>query len=87
MVHSRPADERFQGFHYITVAQELCDVNGILHDHLIIAVRAFLEKDWYALKADWQNHNEYKNDPEGRKNILHEEKQPRLFIVQNIGLI
>ena len=67
LVHSRPMDERFQGFSYITVAQYLCDMDGILHDHLIVAVRAFLEKDWYALKADWQNHNEYKNDPEGRK--------------------
>ena len=67
LVHSRPMDERFQGFSYITVAQDLCDMDGILHDHLVVAVRAFLEKDWYALKADWQNHNEYKNDPEGRK--------------------
>ena len=79
LVHSKPADERFQGFHYITVAQELCDVNSILHDHLIVAVRAFLEKDWYALKADWQNHNEYKNDPEGRKKHIARRKAAQII--------
>ena len=35
LVHSKPMDERFQGFSYITVAQYLCDMDGILHDHLV----------------------------------------------------
>ena len=72
-------DERFQGFSYITVAQDLCDMDGILHDHLVVAVRAFLEKDWYELKADWQEHNEYKNDPEGRKKHLARRKAAQII--------
>ena len=67
LVYSRPEDERFQGFRYITVAQDLCAIDGILYDHLTVSVQAFLEKDWHELKADWQDHNEYKNDPVGRK--------------------
>ena len=79
LVHSRPMDERFQGFSYITVAQYLCDMDGILHDHLVVAVRAFLEKDWYELKADWQEHNEYKNDPKGRKRNLAQRNAIKLI--------
>ena len=40
------------------------------YDYILVDVTAFREQDWEELKADWEAHDGYKNDPEGR--IQHE---------------
>ena len=67
LIFSRPAGERFEEFDYTTVEQRLMDINGVSHDYILVEVTAYPEKEWNELKADWESHDFYKDDPEGRE--------------------
>ena len=67
LIFSRPEGERFEEFDSCTIEQRLMDINGVPHDYILVEVTAYPEKEWNELKADWENHDCYKDDPEGRE--------------------
>ncbi len=67
LIFSRPEGERFEEFDSCTIEQRLMYINGVPHDYILVEVTAYPEKEWNELKADWENHNFYKDDPEGRE--------------------
>ena len=46
------------------------DSAGTPYDRILVDVSAFREQDWKELKADWESHNGYQNDPEGKARHL-----------------
>ncbi len=67
LIFSRPEGERFEELDYNTIAQRLLDINGVPHDYIAVEVTAYPEREWNELKADWESHDCYKDDPKGRK--------------------
>ena len=67
LIFSRPEGERFEEFDSCTIEQCLMDINGVPHDYILVEVTAYPEKEWLELKADWESHDYYKDDPEGRE--------------------
>ena len=67
LIFSRPEGERFEEFDSCTIEQRLMDINGVPHDYILVEVTAYPEKEWNELKADWESHDYYKDDPEGRE--------------------
>ena len=67
LIFSRPEGERFEEFDSCTIEQRLMDINGVPHDYILVEVTAYPEKEWNELKADWESHDFYKDDPEGRE--------------------
>ena len=71
LTFARPEGERYCGIRESKVRQSLqVDLAGRHYDYILVDVTAFREQDWEELKADWEAHDGYKNDPEGR--IQHE---------------
>ena len=67
LIFSRPEGERFEEISHQVLGQELHDLDGVPHDFIEVEVTAYPEKEWNELKADWEAHDGYKDDPEGRK--------------------
>ena len=67
LIFSRPEGERFEEFDSCTIEQRLMYINGVPHDYILVEVTAYPEKEWNELKADWESHDFYKDDPEGRE--------------------
>lgn len=67
LIFSRQAGERFAGLGHKVIRQELRHLNGIPYDFIKVQVIAYPEKEWNELKADWEAHDGYKNDPKGRE--------------------
>ena len=67
LIFSRPEGERFEELDSSTIEQRLMDINGVPHDYILVEVTAYPEKEWNELKADWESHDFYKDDPEGRE--------------------
>ena len=67
LIFSRPEEERFEEVASTTIEQKLLDINGVPHDYILVEVTAYPEQEWNELKADWEAHDGYKADPEGRK--------------------
>ena len=67
LIFSRPEGERFEEFDSCTIEQRLMYTNGVPHDYILVEVTAYPEKEWLELKADWESHDFYKDDPEGRE--------------------
>ena len=67
LIFSRPEGERFAGLDHKVLGQALHDLDGIPHDFIEVEVTAYPEKEWNELKADWEAHDGYKDDLEGRK--------------------
>ena len=65
-----PEGERYCGIRHGKVRQSLEVGRAGYYDRILVDVTAFREQDWEALKADWEAHDGYKDDPEGR--IRHE---------------
>ena len=75
LIFSRPEGERFEELESTTLEQSLQYINGIPHDVIKVEVSAYPEKEWNELKADWEAHNFYKDDPEGgKRNLERKEK-------------
>lgn len=71
LTFARPEGERYCGIRESKVRQSLhVDLAGRHYDYILVDVTAFREQDWEELKADWEAHDGYKDDPEGR--IRHE---------------
>ena len=67
LIFSRPEGERFEEFDSCTIEQRLMDIGGVPHDYILVEVTAYPEQEWNELKADWESHDCYKDDPEGRE--------------------
>ncbi|MBE6370521.1 MAG: hypothetical protein E7055_00410 [Lentisphaerae bacterium] len=67
LIFSRRAGERFAGLGHKVIEQKLCRLNGVPYDFIKVQVIAYPEKEWNELKADWEAHDSYKNDPKGRE--------------------
>ena len=67
LIFSHPKGERFEEFDSCTIEQRLMDINGVPHDYILVEITAYPEKEWNELKADWESHDFYKDDPEGRE--------------------
>ena len=70
LIFNRPEDDRFAGVNYNTIQQALYRIDGVPYDYILVEVTAFPEREWNELKKDWESHDSYKNDPEGRKRNL-----------------
>jgi len=74
LIFARPEGERFCGLDSRVVGQSVTFVKGVPHDRILVEVTAYPENAWNELKADWESHDGYKNDPEGReKNLARKE--------------
>ena len=67
LIFSRPEGERFEELDSSTIEQRLMDINGVPHDYILVEVTAYPEKEWNELKADWEKHDCYKDDPQGHE--------------------
>ena len=67
LIFNRPEGDRFAGENYNTIQQALYRIDGVPYDYILVEVTAYPEKEWNELKADYETHNCYKDDPEGRK--------------------
>ena len=67
LIFNRPEGERFEELDYNTLGHSLQRIDGIPYDYLLVEVTAYPEKEWNELKADWESHDFYKDDPEGRE--------------------
>ena len=67
LIFSRPEGERFEQISHQVLGQELHDLDGVPHDFIEVEVTAYPEKEWNELKADWEAHDGYKDDPKGRE--------------------
>lgn len=70
LIFSRPEGERFEEFDSCTIEQRLMDIEGVPHDYILVEVTAYPEQEWNELKADWESHDCYKDDPVGRERNL-----------------
>ena len=70
LIFNRPEGQRFEEVDYNPLHQELHRIDGVPYDYILVEVTAFPEKEWNELKADWEAHEGYKHDPEGRKRNL-----------------
>ena len=70
LIFSRPEGDRFAGLDHRVIRQALHDLHGVPHDFIEVEVSAYPEKGWNELKADWESHGCYEDDPEGRRKNL-----------------
>ena len=70
LIFSRPEGDRFAGLDWQSVRQELHELHGVPHDFIEVEVTAYPEAAWNELKADWEAHGGYEDDPEGREDNL-----------------
>ena len=78
LIFSRPEGERFEEIGYQSLGQELHDLDGVPHDFIRVEVTAYPEKEWNELKADWEAHDGYKDDPEGREANLKRKEEAKI---------
>ena len=78
LIFARPEGKRFAGIGYKVIQQQLLQLNGVPHDRITVQVIAYPEKEWDELKADWDAHNGYKDDPAGRKANLQRKEAVKL---------
>ena len=70
LIFNRPEGQRFEELDYNTIDHSLHRIDGVPYDYIKVEVTAYSEKEWNELKSDWESHDCYKNDPEGRKRNL-----------------
>ena len=70
LIFSRSEGERYEELNYNTIQQSLYRINGVPYDHILVEVTAYPEREWNELKNDWESHDCYKDDPDGRKRNL-----------------
>ena len=71
IIFRHPRD-RFSGIEYDLIRQNLKEIDGRKFDVLKCKVTALLDRDWEALKHDWESNDGYKDDEEGREKHLEE---------------
>ena len=70
LIFNRPEGQRFEELDCNTIDHFLHRIDGVPYDYIKVEVTAFPEHEWNELKEDWESHDCYKNDPEGRKRNL-----------------
>ena len=67
LIFCRAEGERYEELEYNTIQQSLHRIDGVPYDHILVEVTAYPGREWNELKADWESHDCYKDDPEGRE--------------------
>ena len=67
LIFCRAEGERYEELEYNTIQQYLHRIDGVPYDHILVEVTAYPGREWNELKADWESHDCYKDDPEGRE--------------------
>ena len=78
LIFSRPEGDRFEEIGHQVLGQELHHLDGVPHDFIQVEVTAYPEKEWNELKADWEAHDGYKDDPEGREANLKRKEEAKI---------
>ena len=78
LIFCRSEGERYEELGYNIIQQSLHRIDGVPYDHILVEVTAFREKEWNELKNDWENHDGYKDDPEGRKRNLARKEECKI---------
>ena len=66
LIFSRPEGERFEQISHQPLEQSLHHLDGVPYDFIEVEVTAYPEKEWNELKADWEAHDGYTDNPKGR---------------------
>ena len=67
----RPKGQQLAGFRFDRELQSLVNgQDGKSYDHITMKVTAFSEEDFSYLKNDWESHNAYMDDEEGKMKHL-----------------
>lgn len=67
----RPKGQQLAGFRFDREIQSLVNgQDGKSYDHITMKVTAFTEEDFSYLKNDWESHNAYMDDEEGKMKHL-----------------
>lgn len=75
----RPKGQRLAGIHLETIGQSLvCGQDGKKYDNVEMKVSAFLESDFEYLKNDWEQHDGYAADEEGKLRHLQLAESKRI---------
>ena len=67
---ARSGGGRFEEPSFKIVERMRREVNGSPYDHILADVSGYHINRWNELKAEWEAHNGYKDDPEGREENL-----------------
>ncbi len=67
---ARSGGGRFEEPSFKIVERMRREVNGSPYDHILADVSGYHINRWNELKADWEAHDGYKDDPEGREENL-----------------
>ena len=78
LIFSRPEGERFEEIGHQVLEQVLYHLRGVPHDFIRVEVTAYPEKAWNELKADWEAHDGYKDDPKGREANLKRKEAAKI---------
>jgi len=73
----QPKEERMAGIKLKTELQAVSNLNGHTYDHVVMTVSCYKDSDFEFLKADFESHNWYVDDPDGlqKHNELAESKK------------
>ena len=67
---ARSEGQRFEETSFKIVERTRHEVNGIPYDHILADVSGHFITYWNELKAEWEEHDGYRNDPAGLENYL-----------------
>ena len=67
---ARSGGQRFEEPSFKIVEQTRHEVNGVPYDRILADVSGYHINPWNELKADWEAHDGYKDDPAGREDHL-----------------
>lgn len=74
----RPRYSRYSGIHTEVQMQTLLEEDGKFYDKVECTVSALRDADYELLKADWNKHHGYKDDPEGLEK--HNEMRQKMLL-------
>ena len=80
MVTCRPEGEKFSGIEWSMLKQESIDDGAVKFDKLTVEIRAFPEKDWAVLKAEYEGPDGVSN-PAFNHQAHESKRQSKLFFV------
>ena len=78
LIFSRPETDRFVEPDFQVMQSEVHRLHGVPHDFVEVEVTAYPEAAWNELKADWDAHEGYEDDPEGREAHLKRKEAAKI---------
>ncbi len=78
---ARKEGEKFFGVDERKISQALVEKDGALFDYVKVEVIAYPEIEWKKLKAEWEAHNEFADDPAGKADNLKRKEACKITFV------